>query len=144
MQVVNWSRHRNEKLWGADANTFNPKRDFLPGEVARVGRPCAAQTPQSDRFSPFAHNPRSCLGKNFAQLEMRLILSHLLKDFTFTLAPPYDKLESDLSSSAVPDLKDFRGVDRATMGPRDMERSSHHSWGERPVYAMKLNVIART
>jgi len=37
-------------------------------ELARVGCPMAAATPQSKRFSPFAHNPRSCLGKNFAQM----------------------------------------------------------------------------
>jgi len=66
VQVINWSRHRNAELWGADVNEFNPKRAFEPGEIARVGGPGAATNPQSDRFSPFAHNPRSCLGKNFA------------------------------------------------------------------------------
>ena len=43
-------------------------------ELARVGCPMAARTPQSARFSPFAHNPRSCLGKNFAQMASWLTL----------------------------------------------------------------------
>merc|ERR1740120_224471 len=70
VQVVNWSRHRNPDLWGPDADDFNPYRDFHEAEVARVGCPMAAVSPQSERFSPFAHKPRSCLGRNFAQLEM--------------------------------------------------------------------------
>merc|ERR1711908_128096 len=103
----------------------------------------AATTPQSDRFSPFAHNPRSCLGKNFAQLEMRLILTQLLHHFHFSLAAPYDQLSKDLSS-APSEMVAFRGINRGTMGPMDLERSFKHSWRERPVYAMKLNVAPRT
>merc|ERR1719414_2699285 len=92
INIVNWQRHRNEALWGADVNKFDPDRDFAPQEVARVGSPLAAMNPQSNRFSPFAHNPRSCLGKNFAQMEMRLIMAYLLKSFDFSLAAPYDCL----------------------------------------------------
>merc|ERR1711924_320363 len=97
---------------------------------------------QSARFSPFAHNPRSCLGKNFAQLEMRLIMSYLLKHFRFTLAAPYDQLVGKVSSAA-PDNDEFRGINRGTMGPMDLERSSKHSWGTRHVYAMKMDVTKR-
>merc|ERR1711941_192401 len=79
VQIVNWSRHRNPDIWGPDADVFNPRRDFKHQELARVGCPMAAATPQSERFSPFAHAPRSCLGRNFAQLEMRLILVNLLR-----------------------------------------------------------------
>lgn len=142
MNIVNWSRHRNETLWGADANEFNPKRDFRAEELARVGCAHAARNPQSERFSPFAHNPRSCLGKNFAQLEMRLILCYLLKRFTFSLAGPYSQLRGQPSSSE-PEYDEFRGVNRGTMGPMDLERSSEHSWGTRYVYALKMEVSPR-
>jgi cytochrome P450 len=37
--------------------------------------------PSSDRFSPFTYGPRSCMGMNFAQMEMRLILVHLFRNF---------------------------------------------------------------
>merc|ERR1712242_201559 len=92
VNVVTWPRHRNHDLWGADADCFNPHREFLPDELMRVGSEKSAMNPQSHRFSPFAYSPRSCLGKNFAQMEMRLIVSYLLHAYTFTLAPPYDKV----------------------------------------------------
>eukprot|EP00434_Breviolum_minutum_P039816 symbB.v1.2.035367.t1/scaffold4743.1/size35524/5 len=182
--ISNWCRHRNPELWGADAESFNPWRDFsqeelltqagicalqllhtLTGthtptilytseyainafplyestkkELARVGCPMAAATPQSKRFSPFAHNPRSCLGKNFAQMEMRLILSHILHRFDFSLAPPYDSLKD----AAEVDRLKFRGVNRGgTMGPMDLERGGSVSPGERFLIAMKLHVKPR-
>ena len=72
-QVHTWVRHLNPDLWGPDVNTFNPNRDFTEEEMVDVGGPRAAVNPQSGRFSPFAFGPRSCLGKNFAQMEMRLV-----------------------------------------------------------------------
>merc|ERR1719322_1553827 len=42
VNIVNWSRHRNETLWGRDANKFNPMRHFRDTEIARVGCPGAA------------------------------------------------------------------------------------------------------
>lgn len=142
--ISNWCRHRNPELWGADAESFNPWRDFSQEELARVGCPMAAATPQSKRFSPFAHNPRSCLGKNFAQMEMRLILSHILHRFDFSLAPPYDSLKDvELKAAEVDRLK-FRGVNRGgTMGPMDLERGGSVSPGERFLIAMKLHVKPR-
>merc|ERR1712100_216048 len=68
-QMNNWSKHRDPELWGKDVNAFNPYRDFTPEEIVNVGGPQAAVNPQSLRFSPFSVNPRSCLGKNFAQME---------------------------------------------------------------------------
>jgi len=138
VQIVNWPRHRNADLWGPDVNEFNPERAFTDEELARVGAPRAAMNPQSMRFSPFAHNPRSCLGKNFAQMEMRLIIAYLLKDFDFSLAAPYDKL-INMENKVAPNTDEFRGVNRATMGPMDLENSQQCSWGVRHQYALKLH-----
>lgn len=142
VNIVNWSRHRNPELWGEDADDFNPDRKFLAQEMAHVGCPMAARNPQSQRFSPFAHQPRSCLGRNFAQMEMRLILLNLFRDFDFKLAPPYDTLIGSKMGPA-PEQHEFRGVNRATMGPMDLERSSEHHWGTRPLYALKMHVQLR-
>mmetsp|Transcript_66841 Transcript_66841/g.169538 ORF Transcript_66841/g.169538 Transcript_66841/m.169538 type:complete len:636 (-) Transcript_66841:52-1959(-) len=144
VNIANWSRHRNPQLWGGDAEEFNPRRDFSSGELARVGCPTAARNPQSNRFSPFAHNPRSCLGKNFAQMEMRLILSYLLHNFGFSLAPPYDTVK-DVMLPVARSLDGggpaFYGVNRGgTMGPLDLER--RHPDG-RPLVALKLRVARR-
>mmetsp|Transcript_95081 Transcript_95081/g.301695 ORF Transcript_95081/g.301695 Transcript_95081/m.301695 type:complete len:603 (-) Transcript_95081:278-2086(-) len=142
VNIVNWSRHRNPDLWGPDVDEFNPDREFHSEEFARVGCPMAAKNPQSGRFSPFAHAPRSCLGRNFAQMEMRLILTQLLHSFRFSLAPPYDSLVG-ARTGAVPGPGEFHGVNRATMGPMDLESSTEHFWGTRHVYALKMNVERR-
>ncbi|CAK9088089.1 unnamed protein product [Durusdinium trenchii] len=142
--VTNWCRHRNPELWGADADTFNPWRDFSQQELVRVGCPMAARTPQSARFSPFAHNPRSCLGKNFAQMEMRLILSYILGQFSFSLAPPYDSLKDVELKVAETDSLKFRGINKGgTMGPMDLERGGSVCSGERFQIALKLHVQPR-
>mmetsp|Transcript_57107 Transcript_57107/g.121370 ORF Transcript_57107/g.121370 Transcript_57107/m.121370 type:complete len:634 (+) Transcript_57107:163-2064(+) len=144
--IQNWSRHRNPELWGPDANSFNPHRDFSDSELSRVGCPMAARNPQSDRFSPFAHNPRSCLGKNFAQMEMRLILSYLLKNFSFDLAAPYQPFKDSEFGAALPESSatsnNFRGVNRGgTMGPLDVEK---RGMADRPLIALKLDVRRRS
>ena len=141
VNIVNWSRHRNPVLWGPDAECFNPYRDFTEAEMTHVGCPMAAMNPQSSRFSPFAHNPRSCLGKNFAQMEMRLILPYCLQRFHFKLAAPYDSLYSHHVPTAAGDINctDFRGVNRGgTMGPKNLEDDQ-----EGTSIAMKLDVTLR-
>eukprot|EP00931_Biecheleriopsis_adriatica_P102516 TRINITY_DN77476_c0_g1_i1.p1 TRINITY_DN77476_c0_g1~~TRINITY_DN77476_c0_g1_i1.p1 ORF type:complete len:614 (+),score=133.21 TRINITY_DN77476_c0_g1_i1:26-1843(+) len=143
VNIVNWSRHRNPELWGSAADEFDPYRDFAAEEVARVGCPMAGKSPQSERFSPFAHAPRSCLGRNFAQMEMRLIMLNLLRSFDFSLAAPYDSLQhSKTGVTARPD--EFRGLNRATMGPMDLERSGTCIWGKRHLYGLKMNVKLRS
>jgi cytochrome P450 len=142
VNIANWSRHRNQDLWGADADRFNPHRHFHDRELARVGCPMAAANPQSERFSPFAHAPRNCLGRNFAQMEMRLIMINLLSRFDFTLAPPYDRLIG-VTTGPAPGVSEFRGINRGTMGPMDLEKATDHTWGTRHQYAMKMHAIPR-
>lgn len=139
VQIVNWSRHRNPALWGPDADEFNPHREFHEEEVARVGCPLAASSPQSERFSPFAHKPRNCLGRNFAQLEMRLILTNLFHKFEFSLASPFDQaVGAKLGPS--PTEGEFRGVNRlGTMGPLDMQPHDHAG----PRYALLMHATVR-
>lgn len=142
VNIVNWSRHRNPELWGDDVDEFNPNRKFEEQEIAHVGCPMAAANPQSPRFSPFAHAPRNCLGRNFAQMEMRLIMLYLFKRFSFSFAPPYDKI-THVKSGATPGVNEFRGINRGTMGPMDLENTTEHSWGTRHQYALKLQANPR-
>ncbi|GLD99588.1 hypothetical protein PINS_up008314 [Pythium insidiosum] len=62
---------RLEHVWGADATAFRPERWIDP------------DTKQLRSFSPFKFiafhaGPRSCLGKNLALLEMKIVLATLL------------------------------------------------------------------
>lgn len=143
VNIQNWARHRNCQLWGDDADSFNPDRPFKEDELARVGCPMAAMNPSSSRFSPFAHSPRSCLGRNFAQMEMRLIMLYLLRDFNFCLGTAYNKLASRKIGVAS-STGEFRGVNRATMGPMNLEDATSHVWGTRPLQAMKMTPQLRS
>ncbi|KAK7340971.1 hypothetical protein VNO77_21690 [Canavalia gladiata] len=68
--------HHSEKLWGKDANEFNPERftskSFVPG-----------------RFLPFASGPRNCVGQAFALMEAKIILAMLISRFSFTISENY-------------------------------------------------------
>ena len=102
-------RHRAEELWGPDVLEFNPDRDFRGNELWG-GDSFAGFNPQSERFSPFTYTPRDCMGKNFAQMEMRVILAYLFHEFDFSLA----------GTTKGFDRRTFLGVNRATLGPRDL------------------------
>lgn len=72
--------HCDPALWGPDALEFNPER-FSHG----IGNAC--KTPSA--FFPFSMGPRVCLGKNYALLEARVILTMMLQQFRFSLSPGY-------------------------------------------------------
>ncbi|CAA9961511.1 cytochrome p450 [Pyrenophora teres f. maculata] len=58
--------------------SFAPERWLPEGEI---------EFARDDKkaFNPFSVGPRACLGRNLAQYELRLTLSHLLWDFEFEL-----------------------------------------------------------
>merc|ERR1712070_1141959 len=91
-------------------------------------RGIAAFNPATERFSPFTYQPRDCIGKNFAQSEMRAILSHVLRSFSFELADP-------ASADQV------RGVNYATMGPLDTSAAKR---GDRYPVGLKVLATPRT
>lgn len=108
VQIFNYSRHVSSELWGPTAAEFDPTRDFQGNEIWD-GEVHAFYNPSSKRFSPFTYGPRDCIGKNFAQLEMRLILLYLFRDFHFILDERQNKhIFSNLDSNV------------ATMGPIDV------------------------
>ena len=128
IQVPNWIRHRNPKLWGEDVNSFNPDRDFVDEEIYNdMG--LASFNPNSSRFSPFTYGPRDCIGKNFSQIEMRIILLHLLKHFYFTL--PKKQLNTYNQETISINLQ--------TLGPRNIYNNNLNQ----KKLGMYVNVIER-
>ena len=102
IQIPNIFRHRNPTLW-KNPLEFNPFREFKNCEIW-TGNKFNGVNPESDRYSPFMYNSRSCIGKHFAQIEMRLMLLYLLRDFTFVLSNTQKKENIEFN--------------RGTMGPR--------------------------
>ncbi|XP_061999938.1 cytochrome P450 714A1-like [Rosa rugosa] len=72
--------HRDTDIWGQDANEFKPER-FIDG----VSKAC--KFPQA--YIPFGLGPRTCLGKNFAMVQLKVVLSLIISKFTFSLSPKY-------------------------------------------------------
>lgn len=68
---------RSKDFW-QDPLTFRPER-FLPPE---------RETMKAGAYFPFGLGPRMCIGKIFAQVEAKLILSHLCSQYQWTLPSP--------------------------------------------------------
>ena len=71
-----YTLHHDEKYW-KDPEEFNPDR-FLPGNKESI---------DPFTYMPFGQGPRNCIGMRFAQLEMKVVLVQLLKDFRIERAP---------------------------------------------------------
>jgi cytochrome P450 len=108
VQIFNWSKHRDKKIWGEDAEIFNPDREFNSNEIWEDNG-FAFFNPATPRFSPFTYSPRDCIGKNFAQMEMRLILCNLLKDYHFILTK--EQMEYNVLTNSM---------NNATLAPKDI------------------------
>lgn len=72
--------HRDPEIWGADANEFKPQR-FADG----ISKAC--KYPQA--YVPFGLGPRLCLGKNFAIVQLKVVLSLIVSRYNFSLSPKY-------------------------------------------------------
>ncbi|KAI1622324.1 cytochrome P450 [Exophiala viscosa] len=85
--IAPWAINRDPALWGDDAHEYNPDR-WLNGPNAANG---GAQSPL--HLMTFIHGPRSCIGREFARLEMKCLLATLIKRFRFEVADPDAKVE---------------------------------------------------
>ncbi|XP_072997583.1 cytochrome P450 714D1-like isoform X2 [Typha latifolia] len=72
--------HHDQALWGLDADEFNPER--FAGGVSG-----ACELPQG--YMPFGLGARTCVGQNLAMVELKIFLSLILANFTFSLSPKY-------------------------------------------------------
>ncbi|OAA63354.1 Cytochrome P450 [Niveomyces insectorum RCEF 264] len=73
LSVPTYSVHHAKDIWGPDADAFRPERwETL---TAR----------QKNAFIPFSYGPRSCVGRNVAEMEMKLILATWVRRYDVTL-----------------------------------------------------------
>jgi unspecific monooxygenase len=84
--VVLLALHRDRRLWGENAEEFDPDR-FLPAAVR--ARPAHA-------YKPFGVGARACIGRQFALHEAVLALSRILMRFDVVPTPGYELSVSEL------------------------------------------------
>jgi len=74
--------NRLPEVWGPDADQWNPER-FLNLKKTSLG--------VYSNLMTFGGGPRSCIGWQFAVIEMQIILVTLLEKFEFSLPPQNEK-----------------------------------------------------
>lgn len=72
--------HRDPEIWGPDSNEFKPER-FSEGVSKAIKFPQA--------YVPFGIGTRLCVGKNFAMVELKVVLALIVSKFCFSLSPSY-------------------------------------------------------
>lgn len=69
-----YTMHRNKKIWGENADEFDP--DHFSVEQSSKRNPNA--------FAPFSLGPRNCIGMRYAYMAMKIILANVLRHYRFT------------------------------------------------------------
>ncbi|KAI1439068.1 cytochrome P450 [Xylaria sp. CBS 124048] len=69
LSVPTYTIHHSKEIWGADADAFRPERWVN------------ATTRQRNAFIPFSYGPRSCVGRNVAEMEMKMIAATWIRRY---------------------------------------------------------------
>ncbi|KAK4246702.1 cytochrome P450 [Corynascus novoguineensis] len=73
LSVPTYSIHHSKEIWGPDADEFRPERweNITPR--------------QKNAFIPFSYGPRACVGRNVAEMEMKLIVATWARRYQVSL-----------------------------------------------------------
>ncbi|KAF5002939.1 hypothetical protein FDECE_10494 [Fusarium decemcellulare] len=73
LSVPIYTIHRSRDIWGPDANEFRPERWESLSSRQRIA------------FIPFGHGPAGCVGRNLAEVEMKIIAATLIRRYAFCM-----------------------------------------------------------
>lgn len=100
--------HRDPKVWGDDAERFNPDH-FAFEQAARL---------PPNAWKPFGNGQRSCIGRPFALQEATLVLAMMLRRFDIAPVEPNYELEIKETLTIKPQGLFFRAKQRNAVAPR--------------------------
>ncbi|KAK9235893.1 cytochrome P450 [Lipomyces kononenkoae] len=90
VQISIAALNKSTILWGPDAEEFNPDR-WSSGSVNNVFG-----------YSTFLHGARACLGRKFAELELKCIVAAFVAKYKFEKADPDQTVAMDFILTAKP------------------------------------------
>ncbi|CAG8537123.1 25923_t:CDS:2 [Gigaspora margarita] len=76
LMIPIYAIHHDPSIWGDDAENFNPSRWLDPEIKSKIS---------NTHFLPFSAGPKNCLGFKMAHLELKSILSVIIRNFEFRL-----------------------------------------------------------
>jgi cytochrome P450 len=82
-----WSMHRHPALW-TQPEVFVPERWLVPEDATASSPHTTGPLRTFAAFLPFGAGPRTCIGRGFALVEIKLILINILQRFTLRLLDP--------------------------------------------------------
>ncbi|KAH7040239.1 benzoate 4-monooxygenase [Microdochium trichocladiopsis] len=77
LSVPTYTIHHSKEIWGPDADEFRPER--WEDVTAR----------QKNAFIPFSYGPRACVGRNIAEMEMKMIVATWVRRYDVVLRQDY-------------------------------------------------------
>ena len=87
------------KVWGADADKFNPYR-FLTGDVAE-----AIGHGASSSYLPFGAGRHRCIGESFAYVQLKTIIATFVREFDWTFPQGRAFPETDFTTLIAMPIK---------------------------------------
>ena len=102
-----FSLHRDPNNFWPYPEDFWPERWLLASNSPDAPSPEPAEAKPAEfvhneeAYMPFSHGPMNCVGKNFALMEMRIVVCALMQRFRFRLPGGYDPADYER------DFKDY-------------------------------------
>lgn len=88
---------------GSTSDTyFSNGKTFLPERWLKDNSVSKCPVHNIDAYTPFGSGPRFCPGKNLAMLEMKMILTMLMKNFTVEMITPINEINEIMAFTMTP------------------------------------------
>lgn len=89
VQLPPWSIQRDPRYFSPNPESFYPDRWLAHQVEDDSGKFCH----NVDAWIPFSHGSANCIGKQLAMMELKVVISTLIRLFDFDFAPEWDTQE---------------------------------------------------